>query len=312
MSEHVLLHAPQMAEVATKIHAADPDIALGAIDWNRFPDGFPNIFIHDKGVLKSKHVSFLACFDRPEVIFEQMSVIYDLADFKPRSFRILLPYFPTGTMERVDTEGQVATAATLAQMISAVAPAGPGNVPLYIWDVHALQIRHYFGQHVAPTFKTGTRQLKTALGAAEVSIVFPDEGAWKRFKTMFSDENGKPQYPFVVCRKVRGAGDKRDVTIAEGDPSGKRAVVIDDLIHSGGTILECAAALRTAGAASVEVYATHGVMENDAWEKFMKAGLNGVWITDSCPTTAAKVDGKGPFKVLTLTNSIVNAIREGT
>ncbi len=311
MSDHVLLFAPQMKAVAGKVHAADPGIELGEIDWKRFPDVFPDIFIRNKGELKKKHVSFLACFDRPEVIFEQMSVLYDLADFKPKSFRILLPYFPTGTMERVDTEGQIATAATLAQMISAVAPAGPGNVPLYLWDVHALQIRHYFGPNIAPTFKTGTRQLKTALGGADVTIAFPDEGAWKRFKTMFLDENGDPQYPFVICRKVRD-GNKRIVSISEGVASGRRVIIIDDLIHSGGTILECAAALRAAGALSVGVYVTHGVMENDAWKKFMDAGLEVVWITDSCPTTAALVDGKGPFKVLTLTNSIINAVREGT
>lgn len=311
MSEHVLLYAPQMAEVAKKIHAADPSITLGETRWERFPDTFPNTFVKNKGVLKTKHVSFLACFDRPEVIFEQMSLIYDLADFKPKSFRILLPYFPTGTMERVDTEGQVATASTLAQMFSGVAPAGPGNVPLYIWDIHALQIRHYFGPHIAPTFKTGTRQLKTALSGADVTIAFPDEGAWKRFKTMFSDENGKPLYPFIVCRKVRD-GDKRIISVSEGEPRGRHVIIVDDLIHSGGTILECTKALQAGGAAKVSVYVTHGVMENNAWEKFMKAGLETVWITDSCPTTAALVDGKGPFKVLTLTNSIVNAIKEGT
>ena len=144
-----------------------------------------------------------------------------------------------------------------------------------------------------------------------MTIAFPDEGAWKRFKTMFLDENGDPQYPFVICRKVRD-GDKRIVSISEGIASGRRVIIIDDLIHSGGTILECAAALRAAGALSVGVYVTHGVMENDAWKKFLDAGLEVVWITDSCPTTAALVDGKGPFKVLTLTNSIINAVREGT
>lgn len=306
MDRHVLLSSPQMLTTATEVSRREPRIELGEISWKRFPDLFPNSFIHGVSALQDAHVSFLACFDTPDTIFEQVSVMYALAALRPRSLRFLLPYFPTGTMERVDHEGQVATASTLAQMISAVAPAGPGPVPLYIWDIHALPIRHYFGPNISPKFKTGTKLLKERLKDRDVSIVFPDEGAWKRFKTMFQDETGKPLFPFIVCRKIRD-GERRVVTVSEGEVAGRDVVIVDDLIHSGGTTLECAQALKKAGAREVSAYATHGVLEGGAWQKFLDAGFARVWITDSCPT-AREVAGKGPFEVLSLASSMVNAI----
>lgn len=49
----------------------------------------------------------LASFHDPAVVFEQLSLIYSLPRYLIRSFRLILPFFPTGTMERIDTEGQV-------------------------------------------------------------------------------------------------------------------------------------------------------------------------------------------------------------
>ncbi len=306
-NSRILYASPQMQKLAEEICMRDPRVTLGRISWERFPDTFPDTFLHDVAAVQNADVSFLACFANPDTIFEQMSAIYTLAELGCKSLQILLPYFPTGTMERVDHEGQVATASTLARMLSAVAPAGPGPVPLYIWDIHALPIRHYFGQNISPRFKTGTKLLKKRIATEKVAIAFPDEGAWKRFKTMFQDADDQPLFPFIICRKVRD-GNKRVVTVSEGDPTGYHVVIIDDLIHSGGTIIECAHALRVAGAREISVYATHGVMEEGAWKKFLNAGFSKVWITDSCPATAAAVDGIEPFEVLSLSESITNAI----
>jgi len=55
-------------------------------------------------------VILLASFHSPAVIFEQLSLIYSLPRYLVRSFRLILPIFPTATMERVDKEGQVVTA----------------------------------------------------------------------------------------------------------------------------------------------------------------------------------------------------------
>lgn len=305
---HILLSSPQMASIAQSIHELQPKIILGDVSWKRFPDTYPNTFICDVDALKQADVSFLACFDTPDRIFEEVSMIYTLAELRPRSLKIILPYFPTGTMERVDDEGQIATASTLAQMLSAVAPSGPGPIPLYIWDIHALPIRHYFGQNISPRFKTGTKQLRKRIGQQFYSIAYPDEGSWKRFKRMFRNQDGTPAFPEIICDKVRD-GDRRIVTIKQGTVEGRDVIIVDDLIHSGGTIVQCLQALKDAGANSVSAYATHGVFEDGAWKRFLNAGFEHVWTTDSCPSTA-QLNEKGPFEVLSIKPSIINAILE--
>lgn len=310
MAKYILLASPPMQEMARAICEEAKSMELVEIQWGYFPDGFPNIFIPDIKKLRGKRVAFLACLDTPATIFEQYSVIRNIAQYNPKSFRIILPYFPTGTMERKDHEGQVATAYSLARLLSHLAPSGPGAVPLYIWDIHALQNEHYFGDNVTPRFESGTNLLKEQLAGRDVTIVYPDQGAHKRFNTMFRDkETGEDLFPSVICYKHR-CGDKRDIFIVEGDPKGRDCVIVDDLIHSGATTIACKDVLLASGAESVSAYSTHGVMEKGAWAKFLEAGFKKVWITDSCPETAKAVEGKEPFEVLSIKEQIIQAIKD--
>ena len=66
-----------------------------------FADGFPNLFVKDATRIRNRHVAFLASFHNPGTIFEQISVIYQLPRMFCGSFTLVLPYFPTGTAERV-------------------------------------------------------------------------------------------------------------------------------------------------------------------------------------------------------------------
>lgn len=72
------------------------------MSWCRnFADGFPNLFVKDATEIRNRHVAFLASFHNPGTIFEQISVIYQLPRMFVGSFTLVLPYFPTGTAERV-------------------------------------------------------------------------------------------------------------------------------------------------------------------------------------------------------------------
>jgi hypothetical protein len=67
----------------------------------RFDDGFPNLFVEGAEGIRNSRVAFLASFHNPSVIFEQISVIYALPRLFVGSFTLVLPFFPTGTLERV-------------------------------------------------------------------------------------------------------------------------------------------------------------------------------------------------------------------
>ena len=69
-----------------------------------------------------------------------MSLIYTLPRLFVGSFTLVLPFFPTGTMERVDKEGQVATAYTMARIVSHIPLSRGGPTSLVTYDIHALQV----------------------------------------------------------------------------------------------------------------------------------------------------------------------------
>ena len=64
-------------------------------------------------------------------------------------------------------------------------------------------------------------------------------------------------YEIVTCGKTRD-GDKRVVTIQDGNTKGKNVVIVDDLVQTGGTLFECGVALKNAGALSVSAFVAHG------------------------------------------------------
>ncbi|GFS19069.1 ribose-phosphate pyrophosphokinase 4-like [Elysia marginata] len=185
------------------------------IQWNSFADGFPNLFIEDVKYMAGKDVIFIGSFHSPAVVFEQLSVLYAFPRYLARSFHFILPYFPTGTMERVDTEGQIATAKTLATLLSAIPLSAKGPAQIIIYDIHALQERFYFSDNVIPRLETAIPLLQRKLAFLEdenLAFAFPDDGAYKRFHLLFPDEEER----LIICAKRRLEGNKRIVTVKDG------------------------------------------------------------------------------------------------
>lgn len=88
-------------------------------------------------------MAFLASFSSPGKIFEQLSVIYALPKLFVSSFTLVLPFFPTGTSERMEDEGDVATAFTLARILSNIPTSRGGPTSLVTFDIHALQVFYF-------------------------------------------------------------------------------------------------------------------------------------------------------------------------
>jgi len=286
-------------------------LRLGSISWQSFEDGFPNLFIHDIGNIRGRHCVFLADFLNSADIFQQLSVILSLPRYYIRSLTVVLAYFPTGTMERVDEEGQIATAKTLATLLSTIPLTPSGPTRLLIYDIHALQERFYFGDHTVPILATAVpiflQKLVTNHKDEQVAIAFPDEGAWKRFHNSFKN------YELVIATKVRD-GDKRIVSIKEGDCFGKHVFIVDDLVKTGGTLIQCANAIRQAGAAHVSAFVTHAVFPQESWKKFTslspESRFTHFYTTDSCPSVAKIIKDQEPFRVLSLGPSIIDQITQ--
>ena len=212
----ILFYAREMKNLAEEIRSCSKDhlIELGDIEWKKFADSWPNLFIRNVEQIRNSHVLFLASLHNPQTIFEQISLLYHLPKYLCRSLKVLLPYFPTGTMERIQIQGEIATAYSLAQMLSAIPLTRTGPCEVVIFDIHALQNQFYFSSNILVRLESTVELLLKELKSQEnekYAIAFPDDGAHKRFGTLFDGTN----YPIVICSKIRD-GDKRITTIKEG------------------------------------------------------------------------------------------------
>jgi ribose-phosphate pyrophosphokinase len=149
-------------------------------------------------------------------------------------------------------------------------------------DLHAGQVQGFFTipvDHMTalPLFAQHFRDL--GLTGERVVSVAPDAGRARhavRFAEMIDAE-------FAIMNKTRPSHDIASVTEITGRVKGKVAIVGDDNISTGHTLLQGARALREAGAEEVWVFATHGLFAGDALERFGEADLAGIVVTDTVP-----------------------------
>ena len=182
-----------------------------------------------------------------------------------------------------------------------------------IYDIHALQERFYFHQNIIPSLHSGLPMLRKRIIVPQdqfniTAVVFPDDGAAKRFAHFFTSHG----YETITCGKYRD-GHKRCVTIQDGDPMGKNVLLIDDLIQTGGTLLEAARVLKDRGARHVYAYVTHAIFPNESWKKFIYPSdmptedrlVSKFWTTNSVPATTEQFPTDNVFEVLDLLPQIV-------
>ncbi|KAJ1454777.1 phosphoribosyltransferase-like protein [Pelagophyceae sp. CCMP2097] len=308
-----IIAAPACEDLALSIEASSPDrFRFHPTQWGKFADGTDKIVVggfSPHNLIAGEHVLMVASFHNNDVTLSQFQVMVMLLQSFVESLTIVLPYYPTGTMERVITEGEVATANTYAQLFSALPSCGrPTRLILY--DLHTLQNRFYLHGNTIASLKTTVPRLLSALreekGDRKIdAVAFPDDGAAKRFKHMFDSQD----YEIIVCGKVRN-GDLREISVQDGHPDGRHIIIVDDLVQTGGTLYECGVALKKLGAASVSAFVAHAVFPKDAYLRFSRGGDRDVfesfYVTDSIPTTTSKLPKNDVFKVIPIMPQILH------
>ena len=170
-------------------------------------------------------------------------------------------------------------------------------------DLHAGQIQGFTipVDHMTslPLFARHFRDL--GLSGDSVVSVAPDAGRAKhaiRFAEMIEGD-------FAVMHKTRAAHDKASVTEITGRVKDKVAIVGDDVIMTGGTLLAGAQALREHGATAVWVFTTHGLFSDGALERFAEADLAGIVVTDTVPVDPV---GRPELTVLPISGLLAETI----
>ena len=190
----------------------------------------------------------------------------------------VVPWFPYSRQDKKSAPREPITGKLVADFLQS---AGVDRV--LTMDLHAGQIQGFFDipvDHMTalPLFAQHFRD-QGLVGDGVVSVA-PDAGRAKmgvKFSQMIDAD-------FAIMHKTRPGHDVASVTEVTGNVRGKIALVGDDVIMTGGTIISGARALKEAGAQAVYVFATHGIFARDALERFAAADeLDGLVVTDTLP-----------------------------
>ena len=254
------------------------NISKANIEINNFPDWTPNILIEEDD-LKNKIAHVIVDFSDIKEFFNNYALLQGLIDYKVKALNIIMPYFPVWTMERKWKPWEVATAHSFANIISNLPSWRSKKNRLHIIDLHAEVEEFLFDANkISIETHSALDLLKKEIDWK--TIIFPDAWAAKRFWIKFSDN------PKVICSKKR-VDDKRIIEILEWKINWKNWIIIDDLVQSGGTLIETAKALKNMGAKSIEAFATHWVFPNNSQEKLAQ-NLDKIITTDSIPKNIQK------------------------
>lgn len=215
-----------------------------------------------------------------------------LAAAGAHTISFLIPYFGYGTADRATKSGEVVTAKTRALLLSSVPQAGSGN-RAFVLDAHAEGLPYYFEGDLRPFHLYAESVVLPAiaeLGGSDFVLATVDAGRAK-WVGRFADALGVDT---AIVLKRRLDGSHTQVVATDAPVKGRRVVVFDDMIRSGGSLLAASRAYLDAGATSVAAVATHGVFSlpspRSTLEAIKAAGLvDRIVVTDSHPNAQAAV-----------------------
>lgn len=219
--------------------------------------------------------------------------------------RLVIPFYGYSTMERAVRPGEVVTAKTRARLLSSIPQAAGGN-QVFLLDLHVSAVAHYFEGGIRPVHVYGKPIVMEAarrLGGDDFVLACTDAGRAKWVESLANDLG----VPAAFVYKRRLDGDSTEVTGVSAQVAGKRVVIYDDMIRTGGSLCSAARAYREAGAASIDAIATHGVFPGESAAKIAATGLFGtIVVTDSHPRAVTQ---GAPIHVESVAGILVEHLR---
>jgi ribose-phosphate pyrophosphokinase len=257
--------------LAEKI-AAYLDMNLGEVEIRQFADG--EIFVQFNENIRGVDVFIVQPTVPPADNLLELLIMLDAAGRASASrTTAVIPYYGYARQDRKDQPRVAITARLVANLITV---AGASRVLAV--DLHAGQIQGFFDIPLDHLFASPVLiDYFKNLDIQDMVAVGPDIGS-ARMVRAFAKRLG---VPFALIDKRRPSPNVCEVLTVIGDIKGKNALIIDDLLDTGGTIVNAALALKERGAKDVYVGCTHGLFSGDAPAKIRDSGIKEIVVTDT-------------------------------
>jgi ribose-phosphate pyrophosphokinase len=301
-SGKLMLFAGRSHPVLAQKIADQLNIELGDVKLKTFANG--ETYVRYKESIRGADVFIVqTCHGRAtnDYLWELQIMIQAAKLASANRITAIMPWFPYSRQDKKSAPREPITAKLLADVLDA---AGADRV--LTMDLHAGQIQGFFRipvDHMTalPLFARYYRETLGLHGEGVVAVS-PDPGRAKmatKFAQMLDAD-------FALMNKQRPAHDVASVTEVVGDVRGKIAIMSDDIIVTGGTLVAGAQALLEAGATKVYACATHGLFPDDALEKLAQSELAGLAVADTIPISELNRPDK--LTVLTISGILAETI----
>jgi len=195
----------------------------------------------------------------------------------------VIPYYGYARQDRKARPREPIAAKLVADMITVAGASG-----VLTMDLHAKQIQGFFDipvDHISGVPVLAQHYLERRFDGPDLVVVSPDLGSVARARSFAKRLNA----PLAIIDKRRPAPNMSEVMNIVGEVKGKRAIIIDDLLDTGGTFINAAKAVVEVGGAS-EVYgcATHGLLSQNAVERLMDSPVKELVLLNTVPVPMEK------------------------
>jgi ribose-phosphate pyrophosphokinase len=269
---------------------SNPDLAKAIAEWlnlpltkasvRRFADN--EIFVEILENVRGSDVYVLQSTSYPanDHLMELLIITDALRRASARRITAVIPYFGYARQDRKVGSRAPISAKLVANLIT---HAGADRVMTL--DLHAGQIQGFFDIPTDNLFASPVmvRDIREKFDLTNVMVVSPDVGGVVRARGLAKRINA----PLAIIDKRRERAGESEVMNVIGEVAGYTCILVDDIVDSGGTLVNAADALLANGAKDVYAYITHGVLSGGAVARVTSSKLKELVITDSIQPTEA-------------------------
>ena len=289
---------------------ANPDLAhkisqylgcnLGNAVVRRFSDG--EIWVEVEENVRGRDCFIIQSTSQPvnASIMELLIMIDALKRASARRITAVIPYYGYARQDRKSAPRTPISAKLIADILTTA-----GAQRVLTMDLHAGQIQGFFNIPVDNIYAMPVmlRYLKPLCDGSTV-IVSPDAGGTERARAYAK----RLESALAIIDKRRTGPNVAEVMHMIGDVDGKKAIIVDDMVDTAGTLTKGVEALLRHGATSVIACATHGVLSGPAIERINDSGLESLVVTDSIALSEEAL-ACSKIKVLSVAELLGEAIR---
>jgi len=267
----------------------------------RFADG--EIYVEINENIRGNSIFVIQSISTPanDNLMELLICIDALRRSSAKNITAVIPYFGYARQDRKVVPRTAISAKLVSNLIT-----NAGAHRIVTVDLHAGQIQGFFDIPVDNLFSTPifSKHIKKNISNKNLICVAPDVGGVERARAL----GQKLNVGLAIVDKRRPAPGKSQVMNIVGNVKGKNCLLVDDIIDSGGTIVNAAKALKEKGAKDVYVYVTHGVLSGNAVEQINNSKIKKLILTDTIDNSN-KIKKSSKIVVLSISNLMAEAIK---